>query len=130
MKLIYFTNALNIELHVYSRVFHKLDEIGNNVNINDPPSSTHEISSERRVLDLESEAEQRSGFNPHWRYHFVAGFFFFHVVKPLMPVLALLALCCVFVKNSSVLFYRKLSLCPYAFCLHLWQLNTQHITNK
>ena len=34
---------------------------------NDSLSSTYEISSERRVLDMESEANQRPGFNPHWR---------------------------------------------------------------
>ena len=33
MNFIVFTAALNTELHMYSRVFHKLDEIGNNVNI-------------------------------------------------------------------------------------------------
>ena len=36
-------------------------------------SSTCQISSERRVLNLESEVQ---GFNTHWWLHFVTGFFF------------------------------------------------------
>ena len=53
----------------------------------DPLSSTCQISSERRVLDLESEvqAQVQSSLGVtfcHW--------IFVHVVKPLMPILALL----------------------------------------
>ena len=37
-------------------------------------SSTCQISSERRVLDLESEVQ---AFKTHWGYHFVTEFFLF-----------------------------------------------------
>ena len=42
----------------------------------DPLRSKCQISSERRVLDLESEVNQRPGFNPHWGQHFSLDFFF------------------------------------------------------
>ena len=48
--------------------------------------------SERRVLDLESEVNQRTGFNPHWGKKKMTEF---HVVKPLMPILVLLPMLCV-----------------------------------
>ena len=48
------------------------------------------------MLDLESEVNQRPGFNPHWI------FFCFHVVKPLMPILALLPILCVCEKPNCV----------------------------
>ena len=35
---------------------------------------------------------QRPGFNPHWGQHFLTGFFYFHVVKPLMLILTLLSI--------------------------------------
>ena len=37
-------------------------------------SSTCQLSSERRVLDMESEVNQRPGFNPHWGNIFILEF--------------------------------------------------------
>ena len=62
----------------------------------DPLSSTCPLSSERIVLDLKSEVHERPGFYHDWGSITTGGnilpmdFFCFHVVKPLMPILALL----------------------------------------
>ena len=64
-------------------------------NFKDLLSSTWPVSLERIVLDLESEVYYRPGFNTHWGYHFATGKFCFHVVKPLMPKLALLQTLCI-----------------------------------
>ena len=54
-------------------------------------SSTCQVSVERRVLDLESEVIRGPGSIPTGGNIFHWIFFCFHVVKPLMPILALLA---------------------------------------
>ena len=56
----------------------------------DPLSSTCPLSSERRVLDLASKVHENPAFYPHSGCHFVTGFFCFHVVTSLMPILPLL----------------------------------------
>ena len=50
-------------------------------------SSTCQVSVERSMLDLESEVQW---FNTYWGNILLLEFFCFHIVKPLMPILALL----------------------------------------
>ena len=50
-------------------------------------SSTCQVSVERSMLDLRSEVQW---FNTHWGNILLLEFFCFHIVKPLMPILALL----------------------------------------
>ena len=57
--------------------------------------STCLTSSERRVLDLESEIMRGLGFIPAGGNILSIGFFCFHIAKPLMPILALMPLLCV-----------------------------------
>ena len=49
--------------------------------------STCQVSVERSMLDLESEVQW---FNTHWGNILLLEFFCFHIVKPLMQILALL----------------------------------------
>ena len=51
-------------------------------------------NSSNKILPQVTEAQ----FNPRWGYHFFIRFFCFHLVKPLMPILALLSIL-VFVKT-------------------------------
>ena len=52
--------------YLYSyRLFH-LNQVVHEQKFENPLSSTCQISSERRVLDMELEVNQRPGFNPHW----------------------------------------------------------------
>ena len=50
-------------------------------------SSTYQDSVERSMFELESEVQW---FNIHWGNILLLEFFCFHIVKPLMPILALL----------------------------------------
>ena len=50
-------------------------------------SSTCQVSVERSMVDFRSEVQW---FNTHWGNIFLTGIFCFHIVKPLMPILALL----------------------------------------
>ena len=51
-------------------------------------TSKCQASPKRRVLDFQSEIQ---GFNTHWGNILLLDFFvFIHVVKPLMPILAIL----------------------------------------
>ena len=50
-------------------------------------SSTYQVSVERSMLDLESEVQW---FNTHWGNIMFLEIFCFHIVTPLMPILALL----------------------------------------
>ena len=60
------------------------------------------------MLHLESEVHERPRFYPNWGQHFITGFFFIHIVKPLMRILALLPI-------SSSLWKPRISktLLPY-----------------
>ena len=65
-----------------------------------PLSSTCQVSSERSVgLGIRGKSE----VIPHWGKHFITGFFCFHIVKPLMPILALLSMLCVYENPDSLL---------------------------
>ena len=57
-------------------------------------SSKFQVSPERRVLDLESEVQ---GFNTR-THNIFTGFFSFHVVNPVMPILLLLPTLCIMEK--------------------------------
>ena len=66
-----------------------------------------QVSTERIVLDLESEVQ---GFSTHWEQYFVTGTFSFQAVKHLMLILALLSMLCVCKKKIdcySVNLYLK-----------------------
>ena len=64
-------------------------------------SSTCQISVERIVLDLESEVMRGPGSIPTGGN--ILYLDFFHIVKPLMPILALLPMLCV-CENPDLLF--------------------------
>ena len=55
-------------------------------------TSKCQLSPERGVLDLESEVMRVLGSIPTWGNIFTG---FFHVVKPLLPILALLPFLCI-----------------------------------
>ena len=57
---------------------------------NDLLSSTYQVSLERIVFDMESEVMRGPGTLPKRGNIFHWIFFCFHIVKPLMPILALL----------------------------------------
>ena len=57
-------------------------------------SSTCQVSPEIIVLDLESEVMRGPGSIPTGGKILLLDFFCFHVVKPLMPILALLPMLC------------------------------------
>ena len=59
----------------------------------DPLSSTCQVSIERRVLDLESEAMKGLGSIPIESNIFSLDFFCFHAVKTKMAILAFLCVC-------------------------------------
>ena len=58
-------------------------------------SSTCQVSVEMRVLDLESEVMRGPGSIPTWGRGSILSLDFFYLVKPPMPILALLPMLCV-----------------------------------
>ena len=72
-------------------------------------SSTCQVSPERIVLDLESEVMRGPGSILPGGNIFSLDFFCFHVVKPLMPILALLPTFLITKKNSNAIDF----LCRY-----------------
>ena len=53
----------------------------------DPLSSTCQVSSERRVLGLELEVNQRPMFSPHWGNILLLDVFFVFFLLALLPML-------------------------------------------
>ena len=65
VKLRLFGSSYCHTLYALTRLSKSKNQLEHGQEFKDPQSSTGQISSERRVLDFESEASQRNRFNPY-----------------------------------------------------------------